>query len=71
MPRRREVRIAARFHQSARDLLLNTDLPLVAVAERAGFKHQEYMGAVLKARLGTTPARLRRVRSSAWIPMAR
>jgi len=27
--------------------------------------------AVLKARLGTTPARLRRVRSSAWIPMAR
>ena len=36
MPRRREVRIAARFHQSARDLLLNTDLPLVAGRARHG-----------------------------------
>jgi len=52
--------LAVRIHR-ARELLLNTDLPLVTVAERAGFKHQEYMGAVLKARLGTTPARLRRV----------
>jgi LacI family transcriptional regulator len=52
--------IAAKIHR-ARDLLINTDLPLAAVAERAGFKHQEYMGAVLKARLGTTPARLRRI----------
>jgi LacI family transcriptional regulator len=51
--------LAARIHR-ARDLLINTNLPLVAVAERAGFKHQEYMGAVFKARLGTTPARLRR-----------
>ncbi len=51
--------LAAKIHR-ARDLLINTDLPLVTVAERAGFKHQEYMGAVLKARLGSTPARLRR-----------
>lgn len=51
--------LSAKIHR-ARNLLINTDLPLVTVAERAGFKHQEYMGAVFKARLGTTPARLRR-----------
>jgi LacI family transcriptional regulator len=44
----------------ARELIIKTDLPLATVAERAGFKHQEYMGAVFKARLATTPARLRR-----------
>ena len=51
--------VAARIKQ-ARDLLTKTDLPLSTVAERPGFKHQEYMGAVFKARLATTPARLRR-----------
>lgn len=51
--------LAARIKQ-ARELLTKTDLPLATVAERAGFTHQEYMGAVFKARLGTTPARLRR-----------
>jgi methylphosphotriester-DNA--protein-cysteine methyltransferase len=30
------------------------------VAERAGFKHQEYMGAVFRARIGQTPARVRK-----------
>jgi LacI family transcriptional regulator len=43
----------------ARDLLVRTDLPLAQVAERAGFKHQEYMGAVFRARVGQTPAQLR------------
>src|SRR5262249_29168666 len=43
----------------ARELLVKTDLPLQSVAERAGFKHQEYMGAVLKERLGQTPGQLR------------
>jgi LacI family transcriptional regulator len=43
----------------ARDLIVRTDLPLVQVAERAGFKHQEYMGAVFRARVGKTPAQLR------------
>jgi LacI family transcriptional regulator len=43
----------------AQDLLLKSKLSLAAIAVRAGFKHQEYMGAVLKARLGQTPAELR------------
>jgi LacI family transcriptional regulator len=43
----------------ARDLLVATDLPLLQVAERAGFKHQEYMGAVFRARVGKTPAQVR------------
>ena len=43
----------------ARELLTKTNLPLAAVAERAGFKHQEYLGAVLKERVGKTPAQVR------------
>jgi LacI family transcriptional regulator len=45
--------------QRARELLADTDLPLVDVAERSGFKHQEYLGAVFKARSGKTPAQYR------------
>lgn len=48
--------------KKARELLTKTNLPLQAVAERAGFKHQEYMGAVFKARLSCTPAEMRRRR---------
>jgi len=54
----REI-IAAKIKR-ARELLIKTDLTLAMVAERAGFKHQEYMGAVFKARLGETPAKVRR-----------
>jgi len=50
--------LAARIKR-ARDLLVATELPLVQIAERAGFKHQEYMGAVFRARVGQTPAQLR------------
>jgi LacI family transcriptional regulator len=50
--------LAARIRH-ARELLLHTALPLAAVAERAGFKHQEYMGAVFRDRLGRTPAQVR------------
>jgi transcriptional regulator GlxA family with amidase domain len=48
----------------ARALLAETELPLVEVAERAGFKHQEYMGAIFKARLDQTPAQYRRASST-------
>ena len=44
----------------ARQLLAETDLPLAEVAVRSGFKHQEYLGAVFKARIGKTPAEYRR-----------
>lgn len=43
----------------ARELLIKTDLSLAEVAERAGFKHQEYMGAVFRARLKRTPNQVR------------
>jgi transcriptional regulator GlxA family with amidase domain len=43
----------------ARELLATTDIPLAAVAEQAGFRHQEYLGAVFRARVGKTPAQVR------------
>ncbi len=43
----------------ARELLATTDIPLAAVAEQAGFRHQEYLGAVFRARIGKTPAQVR------------
>src|ERR1700733_190440 len=51
--------LAARIRR-ARELLAGTDLPLAVVAERAGFTHQEYMGAVFKTHIGKTPARVRK-----------
>ena len=44
----------------ARELLTETNLPLPEVAEQAGFKHQEYLGAVLRREWGKTPAQIRR-----------
>ena len=44
----------------AKALLAGTELPIAVVAERAGFNHQEYMGAVFRQRLGHTPAEFRR-----------
>lgn len=46
--------------QRAQTLLIETDLPLAEIAERTGFKHQEYMGSVFKIRTGKTPGALRR-----------
>src|SRR3984957_10101064 len=43
----------------ARELLVTTEISLAAVAEQAGFKHQEYLGAVFRARVGKTPAQVR------------
>ncbi|TAL05858.1 MAG: DNA-binding transcriptional regulator, partial [Verrucomicrobia bacterium] len=41
-------------------LLGETDFPLLDIAEQCGFSHQEYMGAVFRARLKKTPAEFRR-----------
>jgi len=67
LQRRFQERLKRTVHQEivdakikkARELILKTDLPLSVVAERAGFRHQEYMGAVFKARLGMTPGKVR------------
>lgn len=45
---------------NAQRLLLETQLPLATIAERCGFRHQEYMGVVFKAQVRQTPARFRR-----------
>jgi len=44
----------------AMDLLVTTDLTLADIAERSGFKYQEYLGAVFKQRLHKTPVQYRR-----------
>ena len=54
-----EAIIDARLKR-AQQLLAESDLPLIDVAERAGFKHQEYLGAIFKAHLGKTPFQYRR-----------
>lgn len=48
--------------KKAQHLLVGSDLPLLDVAEKSGFEHQEYMGAVFKSRLGVTPAQFRKRR---------
>jgi LacI family transcriptional regulator len=48
----------------AMELLRETDLPLAAVSERAGFRHREYFGAVFKAEVGMTPHRYRQMQSN-------
>jgi len=44
----------------AKELLLETNLPLADVAQRAGFRHQEYLSAIFRKHLDTTPGRFRR-----------
>ena len=43
----------------ARFLLEEGDMPISLVAEKSGFKHQEYMGAVFKKQFGQTPLQYR------------
>jgi LacI family transcriptional regulator len=45
--------------QHACALIANTDLPLAEIAEKSGFKHQEYMGVVFKKHFHLTPAQHR------------
>lgn len=44
----------------ARELMTETDLPLADIAEKTGFRHQEYLGAVFKRFFHKTPAQFRR-----------
>jgi LacI family transcriptional regulator len=43
-----------------KELLAETDLPLAAVAHRAGYKHVEYMSVVFKRETGLPPSQYRR-----------
>jgi LacI family transcriptional regulator len=44
----------------ARELLSESKLPIALIAEKAGFGHQEYMGAVFRQHFGRTPWQYRR-----------
>jgi len=55
----REYLVQQRLNR-ARDLILHSELSLAEIAERSGFRHQEYLGAQFKARFGRTPGSLRR-----------
>jgi AraC family transcriptional regulator len=45
--------------ERARRSLLDTDLPIAAIAAHAGFAHQGHLTRVFRTHLGTTPARYR------------
>ncbi len=44
----------------AKGLIENSDLTLADIAQRCGFKHQEYLGDVFRKHFGITPGRLRK-----------
>jgi LacI family transcriptional regulator len=46
--------------QRAMDLLAHTSWKTLAIAEAAGFRHAEYMGAVFRQKLGLTPGEYRK-----------
>jgi AraC family transcriptional regulator len=46
--------------QAAAELLIESEQPIAAVAERAGYADQSHLGRQLRARTGVSPAQLRR-----------
>ncbi|MAS97043.1 MAG: XylR family transcriptional regulator [Verrucomicrobiales bacterium] len=52
--------ILERRVERAISLIESTDIPLIEVAERTGFRHQEYLGQVVKRATGLTPGILRK-----------
>lgn len=43
----------------AQDLIKNSEMTFADIAERCGFKHQEYLGYVVQKHFGTTPGKMR------------
>ena len=60
-PKAEILRVRMEF---SRQLLMDTNLPLAVVAERAGFKHSEYFSSIFKLKTGTTPGAVRRSMSN-------
>lgn len=52
--------ILLRRVERARLLIETTDITLAEVAERSGFKHQEYLGQIVKKLTGETPGQMRK-----------
>ncbi len=45
--------------ERAKQLLMDSDLPLAMIAEKAGFDHPEHMSRLFKKKTGTTPGQFR------------
>lgn len=45
--------------ERAKQLLIDTDLPLPVIAERTGFRYSEYFSSIFKLKTGITPGALR------------
>lgn len=52
--------ILERRVERARVLIETTDIPFAEIADRSGFRHQEYLGQVIRKATGSTPGTLRR-----------
>jgi len=52
--------ILARRIERATSLIEQTDIPLAEIAFRSGFRHQEYLGQIIKKATRNTPGELRR-----------
>ena len=50
--------------ERVKTLLLETDLPLAAIAKRTGFNYIEYLNEAFKKWVGTTPGKYRKEASS-------
>ena len=46
--------------QRAKQLLVESDLPLAVIANRTGFSHVEYLSAAFRQAFGSPPATYRR-----------
>ena len=53
--------VLARRLRRAQELLVNTDLPLAAVAEESGFSNQSHCASVFRTRIGLSPRAYRAV----------
>lgn len=52
--------VLSRRIKKARQLIMETDLPLADIACHSGFSSQSHMTAIMKARVGVSPARIAR-----------
>ena len=48
----------------ARELLTETEMPLLQIAQEIGYEHQEYFGAIFKSHTGMTPIQFRQANQS-------
>mgnify|MGYP003635383742 CR=1 FL=1 len=58
-----EHRIARALH-----LITGSDFPLAQIADRCGFRHQEYLGQVIKKATGSSPGQIRKESKDAGTP---